>query len=103
VQQSVKNDRQQEIMDLLRHHKRSLSERFGVIEIGIFGSTARGEAQAFSDVDVVVKTKVPDLFLLVNLKEELEKLLSAEVDLVRYWPRMNPYLKRRIDSEARFA
>jgi len=87
----------------LRRHKPSISKRFGVIEIGIFGSVARGEAHASSDVDVVVKTKVPDLFMLVDLKEELEKLLSTDVDLVRYWPRMNPYLKRRIDREARFA
>jgi hypothetical protein len=54
-------------------------------------------------VDIVVKTKVPDLFLLVNLKEELEQLFAADVDLVRYWPRMNPYLKRRIDREVHYA
>jgi predicted nucleotidyltransferase len=96
-------NRQEEILDLLRHHKQSMSNRFGVIEIGIFGSIARGEAHASSDVDVVVKTRTPDLFMLVNLKEELENLLKADVDLVRYWPRMNPYLKRRIDREARYA
>ena len=102
MQPSGKN-RQREIIELLRRHKPSISERFGVIEIGIFGSVGRGEAHASSDVDIVVKTKVPDLFMLVDLKEELEKLLSTDVDLVRYWPRMNPYLKRRIDREARFA
>ena len=91
-----------EILDLLSRHKQSMSERFGVIEIGIFGSVARGETQESSDIDVVVKTKVPDLFMMVNLKEELENLLAADVDLVRYWPRMNPYLKRRIDHEARY-
>jgi hypothetical protein len=101
VQKSV-TDRQTEIMDLLRRHKHSMARRFGVIEIGIFGSVARDEAQASSDVDVVVKTKVPDLFMLVELKEELENLLKADVDIVRYWPRMNPYLKRRIDREARY-
>jgi hypothetical protein len=89
-------------MDLLRRHKHSMARRFGVIEIGIFGSVARDEAQASSDVDVVVKTKVPDLFMLVELKEELENLLKADVDIVRYWPRMNSYLKRRIDREARY-
>lgn len=96
-------NRQKEILEILRNHKNSISERFGVTEIGIFGSMARGEAHASSDVDVVVKTKVPDLFLLVNLKEELEHLLAADVDLVRYWPRMNPSLKRRIDRDAHYA
>ena len=102
MQQSEQNQ-QKEILEILRRHKHSISERFGVIEIGIFGSVARGESHATSDVDVVVKTKVPDLFMLVNLKEELEKLLAADVDLVRYWPRMNPYLKRRIDRDAQYA
>lgn len=99
--QSVMN-RQSEILELLHRHKQSIAERFGITEIGIFGSIARGEGHSSSDVDVVVKTKVPDLFMLVHLKDELEKLLTAEVDVVRYWPRMNPYLKRRIDREAHY-
>jgi predicted nucleotidyltransferase len=100
--QPVKN-RQEEVLNILQRHKPSISKRFGVLEIGIFGSVARGEAQETSDIDVVVKTEVPDLFMMVDLKEELENLLGADVDLVRYWPRMNPYLKRRIDREARYA
>ena len=94
--------RQQKVLELLRKHKKDISDRYGILEIGIFGSIARDESLSTSDVDVVVKTKVPDLFMIVHLKEELEKLFSAEVDIVRYWPRMNPYLKRRIDREARY-
>lgn len=99
--QSITN-RQSEILELLRCHKKAIAKRFGISEIGIFGSIARGEAHSSSDVDVVVKTDSPDLFMMVHLKDELEKLLTAEVDLVRYWSRMNPYLKRRIDREARY-
>lgn len=102
MHQTPKN-RQEEILEILREHKDSIADRFGITDIGIFGSVARGEAHASSDVDIVVKTKVPDLFLLVNLKEELEQLFAADVDLVRYWPRMNPYLKRRIDREVHYA
>ena len=97
------NNRKKEIIEILRNNKDSISARFGVTDIGIFGSVARGEAHASSDVDIVVKTKVPDLFLRVNLKEELENLLATDVDLVRYWPRMNPYLKRRIDRDVHYA
>lgn len=96
-------NRQKKILEILRDHKIFLSERFGVTDIGIFGSIARGEDHALSDVDIVIKTKIPDLFLLVNLKEELERLLEADVDLVRYWPRMNPYLKKRIDNDVHYA
>ncbi|MEA1999734.1 MAG: hypothetical protein U9N61_10505 [Euryarchaeota archaeon] len=50
----------------------------------------------------VVAPMAPDMFGRVSLKEELETILGAEVDLVRYWRRMNHYLKRRIDMEAHY-
>ena len=90
------------IITVLHRDKQTLADQYGVTKIGVFGSIARGEANAASDVDIVVQTKVPDLFMMVHLKEELENLLGTRVDLVRYRKRMNPYLKRRIDREARY-
>jgi predicted nucleotidyltransferase len=78
-----------------------LKERYGVTRLGIFGSVARDEAADESDVDVVVEM-TPAMFGRVSLKEELETILGVKVDLVRYWRRMNHYLKRRIDKEARY-
>ena len=86
-------------LKVLREHKTELEARYGVTRLGIFGSVARDEAADESDVDVVVEM-VPDLFRRVSLKDELEAILGAKVDLVRYWRRMNHYLKRRIDKEA---
>jgi len=71
-------------------------------KLGIFGSVARDQASAESDVDVVVETKEPNLFMMVDLKEKLESILGVKVDLIRYWRRMNPYLKKRIDREAHY-
>ena len=51
------------------------------------------------DVDIVVPMP-PDLFLMVHMKENLEQLLSARVDLVRYQKHFDSVLKRRIDQEA---
>ena len=48
-------------------------------------------------MDVVVEM-APELFEMVSLKDELETILGARVDLVRYWRRMNHCLKRRIDT-----
>ncbi|MEA3282510.1 MAG: nucleotidyltransferase domain-containing protein [Euryarchaeota archaeon] len=86
-------------LKVLREHKRGFEERYGVTRLGIFGSVARDEAADESDVNVVVEM-APDLFGRVSLKEELETILGAKVDLVRYWRRMNHYLKRRSDREA---
>jgi uncharacterized protein len=88
-----------QVLRLLRDHKAALANKYGVTRLGIFGSVARNEATAASDIDIVVQMP-PDLFRMVHMKEELELLLAAPVDLVRYQKYLNALLKRRIDREA---
>jgi predicted nucleotidyltransferase len=87
------------ILDILNQRKQNLVETYGITRLGIFGSVARGEATEISDVDVVVEM-APDLFMMVRLKEYLQEILDAPVDIVRYRATMNPFLKQRIDQEA---
>jgi len=94
--------RREDVLRVLGSHRAELADRYGVIRLGIFGSVARNEASDDSDVDIVVETQIPDLLMMVNLKEDLEQLLQRKVDLVRYRVRMNPFLKKRIDNEARY-
>lgn len=89
-----------ETLNVLRRFKGELSERYGITALGIFGSVARGQQQTTSDVDVVVKMRDPNLFVLVHVKEELEEALHEHVDIVHYRERMNAFLKRRIDQSA---
>jgi predicted nucleotidyltransferase len=89
----------EQVLNILRTHKRELSSKYGVTRLGIFGSVARNEALDTSDVDIVVEMP-PDLFQMVHMKEELEQLLCASVDLIRYQKHLNALLKRRIDDEA---
>ena len=91
-----------EVLRILGLHRDDLADRYGVTRLGIFGSVARDEAVETSDIDIVVETQVPDLLKMVNLKEDLETMLHSNVDLVRYRLRMNPFLKKRIDNEARY-
>ena len=86
---------------MLNSHKTELEERYGVKKVGIFGSVARNSARDDSDIDIVVAME-PNILLRVQLKEELEQLLGSKVDLIRYWKRMNPFLKARIDKEAHY-
>ena len=92
----------EDVLRILQSHRDELAHRYGLTRLGIFGSVARNEAGDDSDVDIVVETQVPDLLMMVNLKEDIEQLLQRKVDLVRYHVRMNPYLKKRIDNEARY-
>ena len=93
--------RRDKVLNILMKHKQELRDRYGVTRLGIFGSVARDEAAESSDVDIVVDME-PNLFARVRLKEDLESFLGTRVDLVRYWRRMNHYLKKRIDKEAYF-
>lgn len=79
-----------------------LQEKYGVTQLGIFGSVARDEATDKSDVDVVFEIEHPNLFTSVNIKEDLEAELNISVDLVHYRERMNTYLKARIEQDAMY-
>lgn len=61
-------------------------KRHEVKKAALFGSFARGEAKARSDVDLLIEYKRKDksLFDLVNLKTELEEILGRKVDIVTY-------------------
>ncbi len=50
--------------------------------MALFGSVARNEHTAESDLDVAYEGK-PNLFLRIRMKTELENLMKCKVDLVR--------------------
>lgn len=67
--------------------------------IGIFGSTARGEAAESSDIDLIVKLSKPkSLLSLVRLERNLSEALGKKVDLLTEGA-ISPYLKDRILKE----
>ena len=92
-----------DIIKILRNYKNEVSNQYNILTIGIFGSVARGEAGDGSDIDIVVRISEPDFFMLAGIKDDLEKRLNNSVDIVTYRDSMNPFLKRRIDSEAVYA
>lgn len=89
----------EDILDRLRAFKESHQTEYALSSLGIFGSFARGQAHASSDVDVVFETSRPNLFRTSRMKQDLEDLLMRRVDIVRLRERMNPRLKQRILQE----
>ncbi len=81
----------------MKAHRWELEEKFGVKEIGVFGSYVRGEATEKSDVDILVDFyEVPSLLKFIELEEYLEDLLGIKVDLV-----MKSALKPKIGEHVR--
>jgi len=75
----------------------------GIQTIGVFGSVARNEAGADSDVDIVVSLECPNLFTLSRIRQDLEQELHHHVDIVSFREKMNPYyLRNTIQQEARY-
>ena len=89
-----------EIETILKAHRHELEEKFGVKDIGIFGSYARGEAKETSDVDILFDFyKVPSLFKFIELEEYLEELLGVRVDLVlksALKPKISEYVMKEV-------
>ncbi|MBA7545589.1 hypothetical protein ES705_37958 [subsurface metagenome] len=75
----------EEIKKILRTHKEELREKYGIEEIGIFGSYVRGEQKEDSDIDILIEFK-PDarisLLDFVELENYISDLLEVKVDLV---------------------
>lgn len=88
----------QHTVDLLTHSKPELQARFGVTRLALFGSTARGEAGADSDVDVLVAFDGPATSKrYFGVQFFLEDLLGCSVDLVTekaLRPELRPYIEQ---------
>jgi predicted nucleotidyltransferase len=73
---------------------------YGAHNIRVFGSTARGDAGATSDVDLLVEMEPGRSLLdLVGLWQDLEDLLGTHVDVLSEGG-VSPHLRQRIYAEA---
>jgi predicted nucleotidyltransferase len=72
----------EQALETLARHKDALSE-FKVDSLFVFGSVARGEAGARSDIDILVEfSETVGLFEFARLRSFLEDVLGSRVDLV---------------------
>ena len=72
-----------DVLEALRAHRPTLAERFGVVELALFGSFARDEATDASDVDILVRFDGPATSRsYFGVQFYLEDLLGRRVDMV---------------------
>ena len=73
-----------EIKQILQTQKPFLYEKYGVTNIGVFGSYVRGEQRPDSDVDILIELTDPpriSLMGLVNMEDYLSDQLGLKVDV----------------------
>lgn len=87
-----------DILTYLSNHKKEFQKEYEIEKIGLFGSYARDEAKAGSDIDIFVQMK-PDLFKLVELKQQIEKDLQKKVDIIREHKHIKPFLLKMIQKD----
>jgi predicted nucleotidyltransferase len=90
----------EEILSRYREQILRAAARHGALDVRVFGSVARGEAGAGSDVDFLVDLDpVRSLFDLGGLLMDLQDMLGCRVDVVTeqglHW-----YIRDRVLKEA---
>ncbi len=89
------------IKQKIAQNKDYLLKTYGVEEIGVFGSFARGDQTEKSDIDIAIELnhKVPvGLFEFARIMFYLEDLLGRKVDLITK-SGIKPLIKDRILSQ----
>ena len=89
----------QKVLDLLKENQDKIKE-FKVQKMFLFGSVARDQETALSDVDILIKFTIPPTYdMYMDLKFFLEDLFDRKVDLVTedaLRPEMKPYVERDV-------
>lgn len=93
-----------EIISFLRLNREFLNKSFGVIRIGIFGSFARGEQTAASDIDIVIEMDKDkkNIHSFLQLKRFLEKEMEREIDL-GFEHSLKPAIKEKVIKQIIYA
>ena len=90
----------EKIFAVLRAALPDLKRRWPISSLAVFGSIARGEASATSDVDMLVDFVRPiALSEFLALEHALSALVERRVDLVSR-AALKPYIGRRVLDEA---
>lgn len=87
------------IIEFIKAEKPYLQKQFGVEEIALFGSYARGEEKSDSDVDILVSLKKPSYSLLMGLYAYLEGKLNMKIDIIRKGPHVSERFLKFINKD----
>ena len=101
---TTSTDLAEQVIATLRAHEAELRQA-GIRRLSLFGSVARGDFEADSDVDLVAELDPAarmDLFRLIGLERRIAEILRRRVDLLTE-PVQKARLRANIDRDRRRA
>ena len=93
---------QSQIIHYLSTNKQSISRKYYLKKLGIFGSYARNEQTSASDLDLLVEFQdnTPDLSIIKEfLRNEMQSVFQIPVDICRE-KYIKPVFRQQILSDA---
>lgn len=90
------------VLAFLRANKLYLKKEFGVTQIALFGSYARGEQTSASDIDVLIEMKVHNFRKRLHIQDFLQKNLRKDVDVL-YFSAVRKYIMQQIEKDIIYA
>ncbi len=99
---------QNQIISLLRTEKSYLTKEFGVVNIGLFGSFAKGQSGKGqsgrdSDIDLIVELTAPRFDYLAGLQVYLEKKFGRKIEIIRKGNRAYSRFVQQIEKDTIYA
>ena len=88
-----------QILSMLKVYYLCNRDALGIERIGLFGSFARDEAGADSDIDIIVTLTKPDLFLYSTITRQLETVFGRHVDLISSKSRLPESFRNHLEKE----
>ena len=87
-----------EYIEIIRSHADELRNRFGITSLRLFGSVARNEHHAGSDIDLFA-VMPPKFYNYAAAADYLESILGTSVDLIRRHNNLRPFFLNQIDKD----
>lgn len=89
-----------QILSMLKVYYLCNKNAFGIERIGLFGSFARNEGRADSDIDIIITLSKPDLLQYSAITNQLETVFGRHVDLISSKAFLSESFKAQLDKEA---
>jgi len=87
-----------DILKILKAEKPFIIDKYGVTEIGLFGSFASGTPNKDSDIDLLIEFKEPRFEYLAGLTIFLERKFNRKIEIVRKRKNIKSRFLQRIED-----